>query len=101
MSDKAPTPAAATATVPSGIEPLLNIDGAAKLLAVSRRWVQEAVRRDPREPGSIPAYCLPSPGIRRHWRFDPVELREWLRADCPPVADWRRLYKARERERRR
>ena len=74
-------------------EGFLDMDGAAKLLGVSKRWIQEAVTRPPDQDGSIPHHLLPCPGTRKQRRFDPEELRAWVHADCPPVADWRWVAK--------
>ncbi len=73
-------------------ECLLDMGGAAEFLSVSRRWVQDAVTRPDDMAGSIPHHLLPSPGTRKQRRFDPGELRDWLKAGSPTVADWKKMY---------
>ncbi len=67
----------------------------AEFLRRSQRWVYVQLTRAADEIGSIP--CLRLPGRRGGARFDPAEIRAWLRAGSPPVADWRRLQGGRSR----
>ena len=65
----------------------VKIDAAALYLGVSSRWVSEATRRDPQEPGSIPFLTLPSAGRRKQIRLDLESIDRWMHRGCPPAAE--------------
>ncbi len=81
--------------------PFMNVQEAAAFLVVSVRWLRTALKRQPHERGSVPAYRLPTAGHRNHWRFNHEELRAWMHTGCPPVADWRRMQEADRRGKKR
>ena len=57
----------------------------ARFLARSERWIFRQLKRPDTEPGSIPHYRL-SDGAPR---FDPEEIRAWVREGCPPAGMFR------------
>jgi excisionase family DNA binding protein len=60
------------------VEPLLDADAAAELLAVPASWLLAQARRD----------AIPHVRLGRYVRFDPVELQAWARSRMRgPVAD--------------
>lgn len=64
---------------------LWRIREVAKYLSRSERWVSEALRRPLSQLGSIPVLRLPGGAPR----FDPDEIREWVKAGCPSVEAFR------------
>ena len=78
-------PDPASSSPPAAQEPLWTIKDVARYLARSERWIARALRRADTDPGSLPHYRLPGGAPR----FNPVEVEEWLRSGCPPMATFR------------
>jgi len=81
------SPARADAAV--SFDRLMTVREAAIFLQRSESWLFDALRRDPREEGSVPHVRLP--GRRGGARFQAAELLEWLEAGAPPVSVWRSM----------
>lgn len=69
---------------------LWTVRDVARYLARSDRWVWSGLRHPDTEKGSIPHQRLPPGGTPR---FDPEEIKEWVRAGCSPVATFRQWHK--------
>ena len=68
-----------------------SLADAAEFLGWSKRSLEDAVRRDPRENGSVPHYTLPCGRSRKFRRFTYAVLDAWMKRGCPAVADFDRL----------
>ena len=64
---------------------LWTVRDAARFLARSERWIFRQLKRPDTEPGSIPYYRLADGAPR----FDPEEIREWVKVGCPPAGTFR------------
>ena len=64
---------------------LWTVRDLARFLARSERWVFRQLKRLETEPGSIPHYRLADGAPR----FDPEEVRAWVREGCPPAGTFR------------
>ena len=75
---------------PTAPEPALwTVRDCAWFLACGERWIWTSLRRPETEKGSIPHLRLPT----GHPRFDPEEVREWVREGCPPAGTFRKWRK--------
>ena len=77
------------------LESLWTLKDLARYLARSERWVSNALRRQEAELGSIPHRRLPGGAPR----FEPEEIREWVKQGCPPIAQFRDWQKRKSVER--
>ncbi len=79
-----------TETAPEGacaVQSLWSVPEVARYLKRSQRWVWSQLGRQASEAGSIPHRR-----IGKAPRFFPEEIRRWVDAGCPPVAQlqtWR------------
>ena len=67
------------------VEALWNVKECARFLGKSVRWVWMSLARHTDLRGSIPHHR-----VGKSPRFVPEEVRAWVRAGCPPAAEFAR-----------
>jgi hypothetical protein len=85
-----PTLAGSTESNGKGVpitDALWTVKEVADYLRRSPRWVQKALTYRPENPGSIPHFRLGAVNSKKRApRFDPEDIRAWVKAGCPPAA---------------